>query len=255
MQPRILARAASAAWLGLFSTACGLDAAFPSLREEVVETRSLEPGGQFSLENVNGQVSIATWNEPRVRIEAEKGASSASVLRALRVEIEGEGSRVAVRTRHPKGSWLFGGGGRVRYRVKVPAEARVRVENVNGGVEIDGVGGEVRVSTTNGSVRVTEAASVVQASCVNGSVSTGYRTYPPEGRSRISTTNGSVTVSLPEGAGGRVEAETVNGSVDNELGLASTERASRRRLEGRLGSGDGKLEVSTVNGSIRLRRR
>jgi hypothetical protein len=49
-------------------------------------------------------------------------------------------------------------------------------------------------------------------------------------------------------------SRTVNGGVDSDLDLESTERTSRRRLQGRLGSGRGSLELSTVNGGIRLRR-
>src|SRR5438132_133913 len=88
---------------------------------------------------------------------------------------------------------------------------------------------------------------------VNGGVHARYRAASPDGRHRFSTTNGSITVSVPEGAGGRLEAGTVNGSIQSDLALESTGRATRRRLQGRLGKGRGSLELSTVNGSIHLR--
>lgn len=253
MRVRVLPRAAAVLLAGPLLSACFVGSGLPRVRDTLVETRAFEPGGQFTLENVNGRVTVATWSEPKVRIEAEKAASSDSRLKGLRVEIVGEGRRVEVRTRMP-GGWLFGGGGQVEYRITLPADAQVRVQTVNGAVEIEGVAGELRASTTNGSIHVTDAAGEVQASTVNGGIHARYRAASPDGRHRFSTTNGSVTVSLPEGAGGRLEASTVNGSVENDLPLESTERSTRRRLEGRLGKGRGLLELSTVNGSIHLRR-
>jgi hypothetical protein len=108
-------------------------------RDTQVETRDLQPGGEFSLENVNGRVSVATWGEPRVRIEAERAAASEERLRETRIEVKADGARVEVRTRMPAG-WLFGGGGaKVDYRITLPADTRVQVSTVNGRVEILGL--------------------------------------------------------------------------------------------------------------------
>ncbi|HEY6552944.1 MAG TPA: DUF4097 family beta strand repeat-containing protein [Vicinamibacteria bacterium] len=223
-------------------------------RDTTVETRDLDPGGRFSLENVNGRVTLTTWDEPRVRIEADRAARTEEALRELRVEIEGDGRRVSVRTRTPRGFRFGRGGGRVDYQVTVPADAEVRVSTVNGRIEIEGVAGAVRASATNGGVEIRGAAGEVDASVVNGRIDARYRVLDPDAHHRFSVTNGSIAVAVPEGTGGRLEAQTVNGGVDSDLELESTERTSRRRLEGRLGNGRGSLELSTVNGGIRLRR-
>jgi hypothetical protein len=252
MRVKSFARAAIGLLLPLGLSACMMGSGLLSARDTLIENRPFEPGGLLTLENVNGRVTVGTWSEPRVRIEADKAASSESALKRLKVEIEGEGRRVDVHTRMP-GGWLFGGG-RVEYRITLPAEASVRVHTVNGSVEIQGVGGELRASTTNGSVEVTEAAGEVQASTVNGGIQARYRTANSDGRHRFSTTNGSITVFLPDGAGGRLDAGTVNGGIHSDLPLESTDRATRHRLVGRLGKGRGSLELSTVNGTIRLHR-
>ena len=254
MRLHVPGRAVAALLAGPALSACVVvGGGLPLAHDTQVETRAFEPGGLFTLENVNGRVTVATWSEPRVRIEADKAASAESLLRGMRIEIAGEGPRVDVRTRMP-GGWLFGGGGQVEYRITLPADARVRVETVNGAIEIQGVAGELRASTTNGSVEIADAAGEVQASTVNGGIHARYRTASPDGRHRFSTTNGSITVAVPDGAGGRLEAATVNGSIQSDLTLESTGRATRRRLQGRLGKGRGSLELSTVNGSLHLRR-
>jgi hypothetical protein len=221
-------------------------------RATVDETRPLPAHGELSLENTNGTVRLTTWDEPRVRIEAVKHAGSERALEELKVEIVGEGDRVSVRTRYPRGRWM-GGAGKVDYRVSVPRGARVRVSNVNGRVEVDGVGGAVKASTVNGSVDVTEAGGEVEASAVNGSVEVAVARVDPSGRSELSTTNGSVRLTLPREASADVEAHTVNGSVGCDFELAD-ERKSRRKLEGRIGSGGARFELGTVNGSAHIDR-
>lgn len=247
-------RAGAAVLLGLSTLGCHDGGGFLGSHESVVETRDLEATGRFELENVNGAIAITTWNEPRVRIEADKAAATAEALRDLTVEIEGEGSTVRVRTRMRRASWFFGSGGKVDYRVTVPVGARLRVENVNGGIEIEAPAGDVKASTTNGGIDVRDASGAVEATSVNGGVRTAYAKMADSADHRFRTVNGSITLTLPEGAGGRVEATTVNGGIDNDLPLESTGKSTRRRLEGRFGKGRGSLEATTVNGSIRLRR-
>ena len=244
--------AATALSAGLLLTGCiGGDFGMP-FQKTVDETRPLAANGEFDLENTNGSVRLATWDEPRVRIEAVKHARSERALDELRIEIVGEGDRLSVRTRYPRPRFL-GGAGRVDYRVSVPRGARVRVGNVNGRVEVDGVEGAVKAATVNGSVDVAHAGGEVEASAVNGSVDVALVRVAPGGRSRLSTTNGSVGLTLPRDANADVEAHTVNGSVSCDFDLADSHK-SRRKLEGRIGTGGARFELGTVNGSARIDR-
>jgi hypothetical protein len=221
-------------------------------RKTVEESRPLAANGEFRLENTNGSVRVTAWDEPRVRIEAVKHARSERALEELQVEIIGEGDRLSVRTRFPRPQWM-GGSGRVDYRVSVPRSARVELRNVNGRVEVDGVAAALTAETVNGSVDVTGAGSEVDASAVNGSVEVQLARVDPAGRSELSTTNGSVRLTLPRDASAEVEARTVNGSVGCDFDLADA-RKSRRKLEGRIGTGGARFELGTVNGSVHIDR-
>jgi hypothetical protein len=187
-----------------------------------------------------------------VRIEAVKHAGSERALEELKVEIVGEGDRLSVRTLYPRPRWM-GGAGSVEYRVSVPRGVRVRVSNVNGRVEVDGVAGALRASTVNGSVDVTGAGGEVEATAVNGSVEVDVARVDPSGRSEIRTTNGSVRLTLPRDTSAEVEAHTVNGSVHCDFDLTGVSK-SRRKIEGRIGSGGARFELGTVNGSAHIDR-
>ncbi len=223
-----------------------------AFRASVDESRPLAKDGHFSLENTNGRVEVAGWDETRVRIEATKRAGSERSLEELELEITGEGDSLRVRTRHPRPRFM-GGSGRVDYVIHVPRTARVSVENVNGRVEVSGVAGEVEASTVNGSVEVREAAGEVEARAVNGSVEVALTRLDPEARSRLRTTNGSVRLTLPEDASAEIEARTVNGSVGCDFDLDGS-RKTRRKLEGRIGAGGARFELATVNGSVNIDR-
>jgi hypothetical protein len=243
---------AGALGLGLVLNGCiGGDFGAP-FRATVDETRPLAATGEFSLENTNGSVRLAAWDEARVRIEAVKRARSERALEDLKVEIEGEGDRVSVRTRYPRPHWM-GGAGSVEYRVSVPRGARVRVTNVNGRVEVDGVLGSVHASTVNGSVDLTGVGGALEVSAVNGSVEADVARVDPSGRNELHTTNGSVRLTLPRDTSADVAAHTVNGSVGCDFDLADVSK-SRRKIEGRIGTGGARFELATVNGSAHIDR-
>jgi hypothetical protein len=248
MKPGFLAALVSAALVagGCVDGGIGLN-----VHDSVDVTRPLAANGRFSLENTNGSVRVATWDEPRVRIEAVKSASTERALRELEVSVEGEGDSVSVRSRMPRGRW-FGRGGKVDYTVTLPRGASVSVRNVNGRIEIQGVAGRVQAANVNGSLDANDLGGAVEASTVNGSVEVRMARIDATSHNRISTTNGSVRVTLPRDAAIDLDASTVNGAVhcDYQLDGSST----RRRAQGHIGGGGARFELQTVNGSARVDR-
>ena len=224
-------------------------------RDGLEETRALEPDGRFELENVNGRITLATWSKDEVRIEAERAAVSEEALERIRIEIEGEGDEVRVKTRYPRGKpWFMGGNpGKVDYHVTLPAGAQARLKTVNGPVNVEGLHGDLRVESVNGGLELTDLGGEVRATTVNGGINATFERTPPGRHHRFDTVNGGIEVTLPEGTAGRLEASTLNGSIDCELDL-KVETKKKRRLEGRLGPGGGSFEFSTVNGGIEVLR-
>jgi DUF4097 and DUF4098 domain-containing protein YvlB len=232
---------------------CGIDGSWGDrVRASVSETRPMSKGGTFSLDNTNGRIEVSGWDEDEVSIEATKRAGSERALREMEIDIDADDGDVRVRTRH-KRSRLFGGQGRVDYLVKVPRTARVEIENVNGRVEVRGVSAAVDASTVNGSVEVQEATGAVEATAVNGSVEASLTRLDPEGESKLRTTNGSVRLTLPRDANADIEASTVNGGVGCDFELENG-RKTRRRIEGRIGTGGARFDLAAVNGSVNIDR-
>src|ERR1041384_543856 len=80
----------------------------PGASSHLERTIDFSPGGQFRLENTNGRVEIETWNQEKVEIQAEKTASTPDALDRVRIEINGHGDHVDVRTETPHAWFIFG---------------------------------------------------------------------------------------------------------------------------------------------------
>lgn len=142
---------------------------------------------------------------------------------------------------------------RVHFTVRVPPGVRFIGRTVNGDVEARGLESDAQVRTVNGDVDV-ETTGLAEGSTVNGSVWVAIGGRLEHGL-EFATVNGSITIVLPEEIHADLRASTVNGGIDTEFPISITGRMNRRRVQGEIGDGGPMLEVSTVNGSIRLRRR
>lgn len=141
----------------------------------------------------------------------------------------------------------------VDFEVQVPAGVVFNGQTVNGEMSAEGLKGDVKASTVNGSVRVS-TTGLAEASTVNGSV------YAEMGRANwndeleFSTVNGGITLILPGKLDTEIRASTVNGDIETDYPLMISGRFGPRRLRGTIGAGGRTLNLTTVNGEIRLKK-
>lgn len=151
----------------------------------------------------------------------------------------------------------------------------VSAESVSGDVEIAGDASdtETNISSVSGDVALARGSGIVRASSVSGDVVIDEGTFT---RAELDTVNGDVVFRSGLRKGGRFAAETVNGELDIEfVGDVSAkidietfngsirncfgpdpERTSKYtpglELSFTEGAGDGRVEMSTMNGDISL---
>lgn len=140
----------------------------------------------------------------------------------------------------------------VEFDVRVPAGVHFVGRTVNGEVVAESLSGDAEGHTVNGSVRISTTGTA-RANTVNGSLDlTMGRADWPDG-AKFATVNGGITLHVPSFLNARLKASVLNGSIESDLPITVTGTVSRRRLEGTIGSGGQDLELSTVNGSIKLK--
>jgi len=137
--------------------------------------------------------------------------------------------------------------------VRVPEGVKVDVSSINGGLEISGATSEVEAHTVNGGIDARSSGGPINASTVNGDIDVRMGTIGTANLD-FSTTNGSIEVTVPDGLNADITMRTVNGSVGSDFPMTVNGRISPRRIAATIGRGGMRLDLSTVNGSIDLRK-
>jgi hypothetical protein len=142
----------------------------------------------------------------------------------------------------------------VKFTVKLPKGVKLDASTVNGSLDVSGATGEVEASTVNGRVDVATGGGPVNATTVNGSIRVSMQAAPGNSDLRFKTVNGSIVVTVPANLSAELEMETVNGSLTSDFPLTITGKVNPRHLRATIGSGGRHVELTTVNGSVELRK-
>ncbi len=269
MRQRYLAIPVLVALLALISGGAALAAEH---QEEFQKTLPLSAKGQFSLKNVNGEVTITTWKEEKVEIKALKKTNKAAEnLQKVKIEVTSTTDSVSIETIYPKGKNT---GVSVSYEVRVPEGiqlAKVHTVNgglnltgpfgrasasaVNGGVHVENASGVLNLETTNGDVKAVNVRGDINAQTTNGSIQLDLKALEAEVKAQ--TTNGGIKLRLSslQEINATLDAKTVNGSIslDIPVTVQSLDK-SKHQLRGQLGQGGPLISLRTVNGSVHLTR-
>ncbi|WP_042409174.1 DUF4097 family beta strand repeat-containing protein [Streptacidiphilus carbonis] len=132
----------------------------------------------------------------------------------------------------------------------------VDANTVSGSVHAQSVSGDLKVNTVSGELTVVEGASrTLKANSVSGPVTVDLARNNNTDVS-LNNVSGEVSLRIPEPTNAQVHANTTSGDVSSafdELRMAGTWGA--KQLTGTLGTGSGKVKITTVSGSVALLRR
>lgn len=241
--------------------AAGAAARHDGASEKFDKTYPLSSGGTVSLQNVNGNLKVMTWNRNEVRVRAVKHADDEESLVRLRIEVETASNSISIRTKYPDNrDGDRGRGESVDYELTVPKDADLdNVGLVNGNVDISELSGDLSVSTVNGAIRVSGVSGSCDLATVNGKVDVSVAALQHDSNVRLKSVNGALTIRLPARSDADVKASTTMGRITDEFGLGSLHQGDRdsfvrigAKLSGKVGSGGSPISLHTVNGSISI---
>jgi len=223
--------------------------------EEFHQTYPLPANGRIDLANINGPVQIKAWDRDEVKVDAIKRAGSKHDLAEVEIKIDSGKDSLSIRTEYARHdhTWTRNDPGSVDYVLTVPRNSRLDDINlVNGDLEIEGVSGEVRASCVNGRLRASGLSGRAELSTVNGNLEANFdRLSSPV---EVSSVNAKVLLTLPSDAKADIEASTVSGSISNDFGIrVANHKWVGHELNGELGGGGTRVQVSNVNGRIEIR--
>ena len=139
--------------------------------------------------------------------------------------------------------------------IRVGRGAReVEVSTGNGEVEVEEASGPVAARTGNGEVRVATGAGPVTATSGNGDIIVRMTTLPEAGDMEFRTGNGEVRLEVPENFRGQIDASMGHGRFSSDFPITLEGRFSPQRLRGTIGGGGRRVQLSSGNGDIEIRK-
>jgi hypothetical protein len=263
------------------------------VREEKRFTVSGTP--QVRLTTFDGSIEVRSWDRPEVLVEIEKRGPTKESTEGLEIISEQKGTAVELEVKRPRREALatvnFHRSPSARLIVSLPRRTDLRARTNDGSIRLESVQGRIELRTGDGSIRVSDVSGELTFETGDGSVTvedaegrlvvdTGdggvsvsgklaavrlrtrdgsiiYRAQPGTAMADdwdISTGDGSVSLYLPVDLSAELDAQTDDGSIRNEMRIAGGSDGNRRTLRGRLGASGGRLiRVRTGDGSIRLK--
>jgi hypothetical protein len=133
------------------------------------------------------------------------------------------------------------------------AKGDIEARSTNGKIEIENVDGFVAAYTTNGYIKV-KSDKIKELRTTNGAIEAEFKEMK-EGGVELRTTNGSITIALPASLNTILELRTTNGGIDgSDIDMEIISKDKNKYLKGKMGKGGEKINASTTNGGIKLRR-
>lgn len=230
--------------------------------EKFEQSYNLNPKGRVRVSNINGSITIEAWDKAEVKLEATKIADSKETLAEVQIKVDSTANSFSVESDY--GNWNNKNGGwknkrnlEVHYRLMVPRTAVLdEIEAVNGSVTVSNFTNSTNVSAVNGQVKAMNLRGNASLSTVNGTVNADFDSIEASSKIDLETVNGQVNLLIPSDSNATIKADTVNGKITNDFGLPVRKgEYVGKDLHGRLGSGNAKINLSSVNGGLFINRK
>ena len=215
--------------------------AMPVAAEEVDRTLDAASDGHVKVSNISGSISVNGWSRNEVEVTGVLGRNVEELI------FERDGDRITIKVKVPRNS---GRGIESDLSIQVPENSSIDVGTVSADIEVEDVRGELKLNTVSGDIDTEGGESDISAGSVSGDVEiSGQR---KDAETRANTVSGDVTLFRVSGT---VAGESVSGDVIvdegefDRVGLNTVNGEILFHAELRKG---GKLKAETVNGSVDL---
>ena len=227
------------------------------VNDEIRKTFQLKPGAHVEIQGINGSVDVQTSDTNTAEVYVRRSADHSDSLTRRAMIVEQTSDGFIVRSKQNNVSlWdhLFGKDPKEEVTIKAPRQIALSVRGVNGKVSTGDVDGAFEIRGVNGRVELGSSSEALDISGVNGAISVGLKELG-ERATRISGVNGGIELRLANGLNAELNARGMNGSVRSEIPEVTVDREDNRsRYSARIGNGGPIIEISGVNGNVKLTR-
>jgi DUF4097 and DUF4098 domain-containing protein YvlB len=151
--------------------------------------------------------------------------------------------------------------------LQVPSKTSLALKSINNsGIRVDNIEGEVEVSNTNGCIRLNGISGSVVANTLNGRIELSLDKAAPDKPMSLTTLNGNIDVVFPADLKATLRMRADNGDIYSDMELSvRSERTQTETSKGRvrfenvtigvLNGGGPEIRLQTRNGKITVRKK
>jgi len=225
--------------------------------DETRKAFDLKPGARVEIQGINGRVEIQTSDTKTAEVFVKRTGDNPSSLRRREMIIEQTNDGLLVRSKQNHvGLWdhLFGSDPKEEVTIKAPRQIALSLRGINGRIFSGDIDGPLEVKGVNGRTELGQASDSVEIDGINGSIAVGLNKLSERGV-RIHGVNGGIELKLSSRLNADLTAKGMNGSVRSEIAEVTVEKDDHwSHYSARIGSGGPAIEISGINGNVRLTR-
>ena len=206
--------------------------------------------GSIEIIAIEGSTSIDIWGERTVKSESREDA--VAHIEGIEFIVDQGRYDIVFETKVP--TECSGREYQVEYHVRIPKGWDVVLHHHNGEIHAGSLTSALSVDLANGDVVFDCVDGDVSTNVMNGTIA-GNVLLTCGNSCNLTITNGDIDLFIPDDLSAVLTAEVVNGSVDvRELQIQDLNE-STDGVCGCLGDGEKSVDLSAVNGTIRVRAR
>lgn len=144
----------------------------------------------------------------------------------------------------------------------LPASQNITVKtNWQGNIKIVGFKGEIEASAElNGGISIDEVSGPLTVNSLNGEIEVLFTKVSQTSPITINTINGEIDITLPENTPANLSLGSLNGDIYSNFEIPTLEKdglksIGRSKIKGSINNGGVKISLSSINGSIYLRKK
>lgn len=224
-----------------------------SIKEELPENSKL------IVANQHGDISVKTWKQPKIVVEAKKhGSDKALQATSIKHHLQGNTFKIETAYNDPKTKCT------VSYDILVPEDMHLQsVTTQKGTIAIENSKNGLMAKTEKGSIHLDNVQGIIKTSATRGPITINAGKLAPESKILAISGRGTITLSVPEDTKAQLYLKTNKGMITSELPVTLKERTTKlnanayaqakRETQGTIGEGgDSAIKLHTSSGHIKL---
>ena len=218
-------------------------------KEEIRRSFQLGAGARVSISTVSGPVDVETTSGNTAEVFIVRSGQTQRDLDCYRTAVEQTAGGLSIRHEQTCRSI----NSRQRVRLSLPRDVNLRIESVSGDVHIGAIDGSVSLNSISGGVWLAQTGGDTRINSVSGQVSLNI-TRMGTGGVRLDSISGKIVLGIADGLDAEVRAQSISGHISSEIPGVTVQKVGDSDYRAQIGRGGALVSISSVSGSITLRR-